>query len=495
MSASTVYQRVNTAWMERRLENVLQRQKELANLHTNVKKQSTELVKAIGQDLHTTPAAAAEELRLVLDVIKALYGDLDFPGALCTERSIKAGHSISSNLFALGPTLIVPATHCPFSSTMIPLAAAVAAGSAVVVLLEPSTTSTNNLLQKLILESFDHEAVGVVLNCQPEPLKDLISRHFGVAVLQSSDDKEELKKALLEVNPSIRIHEPATGLPAIFVDRTTKDLENVAAHLHAMVLQSSRSDTSKMPRMCFVDEFLTEELGSLLEKATYTADLQKNTGVGSSGLKEMLKSIKATFPASYEQRAKKSNSPVIQISNTDSSITAETVGKATKAISAAGKVLLLIPIRSLDHGIDMFNKVNGTRSAQAIYVFADGKSAFYIGSFTNAQQVFVNDIPLRASVEVNPSTSGQSYELPYRPEDFSNNKPIIQTALSKPCNAATDRISLSSHNLNLGKIKQPKGGRMSFFEQGLILGVAILLTATSTALYLSRKGLHYSQRR
>lgn len=34
-----------------------------------------------------------------------------------------------------------------------------------------------------------------------------------------------------------------------------------------------------------------------------------------------------------------------------------------------------------------------------------------------------------------------------------------------------------SHTLRLGKIKQPKGGSLSYFERGLILGLALSLVA------------------
>lgn len=46
-SALDQYRTVSAAWAEGRLENVLQRQKELALLHANIKSSSTSLIKAI----------------------------------------------------------------------------------------------------------------------------------------------------------------------------------------------------------------------------------------------------------------------------------------------------------------------------------------------------------------------------------------------------------------------------------------------------------------
>jgi hypothetical protein len=48
-SALEQYRIVNAAWTEGRLENVLQRQKELALLHANIRKSSSDLIRAISQ--------------------------------------------------------------------------------------------------------------------------------------------------------------------------------------------------------------------------------------------------------------------------------------------------------------------------------------------------------------------------------------------------------------------------------------------------------------
>jgi hypothetical protein len=70
--------------------------------------------------------------------------------------------------------------------------------------------------------------------------------------------------------------------------------------------------------------------------------------------------------------------------------------------------------------------------------------------------------------------------LLYRREDFSVNKPILQESL-KPAQAlaagAKSVWPFLSQALHLGKIKQPKGGRLSYFERGLIVGLALSLFA------------------
>lgn len=48
-SESDVYATASAAWTEGRLENVLQRQKELAALHGSIKKSSSSLIRALNE--------------------------------------------------------------------------------------------------------------------------------------------------------------------------------------------------------------------------------------------------------------------------------------------------------------------------------------------------------------------------------------------------------------------------------------------------------------
>lgn len=62
------------------------------------------------------------------------------------------------------------------------------------------------------------------------------------------------------------------------------------------------------------------------------------------------------------------------------------------------------------------------------------------------------------------------------------NKPVSQVSLKRVTAVKIDSksvLSLMSHTLGLGKIKQPSGGRLSYFERGLILGLALSLVAVS----------------
>ena len=85
-------------------------------------------------------------------------------------------------------------------------------------------------------------------------------------------------------------------------------------------------------------------------------------------------------------------------------------------------------------------------------------------------------------VAIAPFSSFVTDRLLYSRDDFSVNKSILQESV-KPAGAfAAGSGSVwpfVSQNVNLAKIKQPKGGRLSYFERGLLVGLAISLIAIS----------------
>lgn len=316
-SESDVYATVSAAWTEGRLENVLQRQKELAGLHGSVKKSSSSLIRALNQgkinllgldspdgnitdmmpDLQTTDESAAEELQLALDAVKHLYDGLDFPASLDNERSIKQGASSVENLVPLGPTLIDPAPHAPISSTLIPLAAAVAAGSAVVILAHSSVPAVNDVLRKILRESVDVEAVALTDDDSANIRQQLSLKSFGVAVLQNLDERASTTKLLSQTNPLVRILSPPSGVCAVFVDRSVRDLEAAASHLHNSVLASPRHHPSRVPRICFVDETIINDLEGILLSAGSSSIESLQYSDDNEKTQTLYKQLKSMFPS------------------------------------------------------------------------------------------------------------------------------------------------------------------------------------------------------
>ncbi|KAH6997377.1 hypothetical protein EDB80DRAFT_149348 [Ilyonectria destructans] len=483
-SESDVYATVSAAWTEGRLENVLQRQKELAALHGSIKKFSSSLIRALNEDLQTTDESAAEELQLALDAVKHVYDGLDFPASLANERSIKQGASSVDNLVPLGPTLIDPAPHAPVASTLIPLAAAVAAGSAVVILAHSSVPAVNDVLRKILRESVDVEAVALTDDDSANIRQELGLKSFGVAVLQNLDERANTTKLLSQTNPLVRILSPPSGVCAVFVDRSVRDLEAAASHLRNSVLASPRYHPLRVPRLCFVDEIIINDLEGILLSAGSSSIESLQYSDDNEKTQILYKQLKSLFPSLSKKAsniASSSLSSVVALKSSDP-ITAGSICAVARSIADCHNGILLIPTRSLDHGIDIMNNLNYEMPSQATYVFGESRPSFYVAAFSKTVQVFVNAIPLWALVAVAPNSVSVSNRIMYSRDDFSVNKPVIQDSLKSARAIKVDRKSfwpLMSHTLRLGKIKQPKGGSLSYFERGLILGLALSLVAIS----------------
>jgi hypothetical protein len=65
-------------------------------------------------------------------------------------------------------------------------------------------------------------------------------------------------------------------------------------------------------------------------------------------------------------------------------------------------------------------------------------------------------------------------------EDFSFSKSIFHPAHGKGLSSHDQ----SSRTLDKDRVRQVKGGRVSYFEQGLVVGAAIALLTTTCGVYL-----------
>ncbi|ENH71405.1 hypothetical protein FOC1_g10007635 [Fusarium oxysporum f. sp. cubense race 1] len=498
-SALDQYRTVSAAWAEGRLENVLQRQKELALLHANIKGSSTNLIKAISGDLQTSKASAADELQLALDSIKHLYDDLDFPSTLAKEKQVRTGASSSSNLIALGPVLIDPSPYSPFLSTVAPLAAAVAAGSSAIVLAPSASLDLNTELRNLINKSLDVEAFAITESDSADIRRELSKQHFGAAALQNLSLRDDLFTSLCKTNPLIRVLSPPSGISTAFVDRSVEDLEAVASHLVASGSRTPRYNPLRTPRLVFVDEIHIAHLDKLIRADTRT-NVSLSFSSGRDDAQAFDKLLTSIFPISKRNLPKHVSghlSAVIPLDNSDA-IIAEHVQRAAELLANSDNGLLLVPIRSLDHGIDILSKINGNNPSQATYIFASSEASSYVAMFTNTLQVFINTIPQWSLATVAPSTPLAENRLLYHREDFSVNKPILQESIDYVDSIRAEKESawnLLSHRLQLGKIKQQKGGRLSYFERGLLVGLALSLIAVSgTGFGIYRGVLHFAKR-
>lgn len=245
-------------------------------------------------DLSITEASASEEVGLSLETVTKLYDNLDFPSTLVREKAIKTGRRHSNGLTPLGPTLIQASPSCPLSSVVLPLAAAISAGSCCLVLCANIPLSLE--IDKLIRTSLDQEAVGVFSQDYPIGAEELGKFYFGVAVLQDCTTETKVATALRRTNPAIRIHAVSAGLPAVFVDRSSADVDAVAGWIVQTILLNPRENPGRVPRLCFADEFIIDKLAERIEGSLHHSKPLPEPRQNQINSQNMVDLLLQTFP-------------------------------------------------------------------------------------------------------------------------------------------------------------------------------------------------------
>ncbi|KAH7072037.1 Aldehyde/histidinol dehydrogenase [Paraphoma chrysanthemicola] len=460
MSAQDVLERVSIAWIEGRLENVLERQKQLAALHAQLSQDSRAILIAVKEDRKAIEEVAFVELTATLDGINALYEQLDFHDILARERDLKKRAKSANVLAPLGTTLVIQLSSSPIISAIAPLAAALAAGSPAIVLGSSSTPNTNTILQRVVWSTLDREAFHFESSVDNATHEAFAQASYGVAVLPDLQTSKTTGPLVRGMNPATRILEPYHGIPGGFVDRSAKENLNAAVErIKRASAAGVAGNPYRVPRIFCVDESVMDTLKEKLEVSTDKRD-------------DLEIWLKTTYNHAIVDSMHWQRTQGLDILKD---------GSLFLVTPPGGIEIGLVPTRSLDHSIDLFNRINSGLGSQVIYVFASGKEAFYVGNFVKTSEVFVNDIPDRAFVLASYRSVYDTTSCSYRLEDFSELKSFQQ----EPSSGAHARCA----TLNKRKIKQYQGGRMSYFEQGLILGAAMGLVALTGLSILSYRGV------
>ncbi|KAH7134861.1 Aldehyde/histidinol dehydrogenase [Dendryphion nanum] len=466
MSAQDILERVDIAWIEGRLENVLERQKQLAALHQQIEQRFENIVIALQQDLRRTKESATAEVVIALNAINALYEQLNFQELLAKERRLKNGGDVVSFLVPLGKTLVVQLGSCPVISTLCPLAAALAAGNPTILLGSHASPVTNNIVEQVIWYSLDREAFHFEKDDGKSTHQTIAKGSFSIVVLPDLETSRTIGSLVRANNASARQIEPYFGMAAGIIDRSAKSsLDASAEQIRRSVLVGATSNPLRVPRLFFVDESVISVFKSKLQFAKE----KKGTSL-EDWLRKYYMGLTSIFSTKDSPIRTKSKFP--------------SVCDFTLISFTNGAEIALVSTRSLDHSIDLLNKINSGTGSQALYVFADGKEAFYLGNFITTSHVFINEIPTRSLVLSTSRSVKDTVSCPYILEDFSETKTMVQAPVSR---------SLSDlrrpGKLDAKKVKQHQGGRMSYFEQGLILGAAMGLVALAGFSILSYRGV------
>ncbi|KAH5319531.1 hypothetical protein HBI12_113520 [Parastagonospora nodorum] len=378
MSVQEIIERVKIAQIEGRLENVLEREKQLAALHQSIKQQFDNLVHALQKDLKTSQSLAKAEITAVLDTINCLYEQLDFHGELAKERRLKNGGRLATFSVPLGTTLIVQLSSSPTTSTICPLAATLAAGNSAIIIGSLGLFSTNELIEQILLEALDHESFHLVKCSNVQDCEAYLQEKYASVVINGLESSQIIGSAARAVNSSIHLLEPYYGVPAGIIGRSCgRHVDTIVKQIQETTLGSTNGNRLRVPRLFFVDESIVSSVKDKLQYQREKSD---------QDLDEWLRKHYTGLVTRYSNKQ----------DHNETFPDVPSVETMTVLASASGSEIVLIPTRSLDHTIDMLNKINFSQGAGALYIFADGKEAFYLGNFINCSHVYINEMPHRS---------------------------------------------------------------------------------------------------
>lgn len=126
------FPRVRAAAFDGRLANTFFRQQQLQNLHEALLTSADGLQAAIQKDSVSTASDATIEYCLAVEAVKKRYNELDPSHDLDEEYRIAKGKDAGDRREGVGIAYIVPGSHSPLYSVIVPLAAAIAAGNCVI---------------------------------------------------------------------------------------------------------------------------------------------------------------------------------------------------------------------------------------------------------------------------------------------------------------------------------------------------------------------------
>lgn len=137
-------ERIQSAVIDGRTENVRFRQGQLQALHKTLREEGSSICRALTQDSPSSAIEVDSEFYLALDAVRHFYDTLDFDKELQQEYNVANGKDNKDRRVGAGLVIIRPTTHTRFYSIVNPLAAAISAGNCVILEASIPTAVSSN---------------------------------------------------------------------------------------------------------------------------------------------------------------------------------------------------------------------------------------------------------------------------------------------------------------------------------------------------------------
>ncbi|KIN09139.1 hypothetical protein OIDMADRAFT_73037, partial [Oidiodendron maius Zn] len=398
--------RLLAAVVDGRTTNVRYRQNELHRLYAGLKVEKEAVCDAIMRSSAVSTSEALQEYSLALDSIRQSYETLDFENSMKEEYLVATGRNNLFRRVGLGLIAIRAQEHSRVYSVIGPLAAAIAAGNCVLWEMGSALSPITTILSRILADSLDQDAFyatpGRITEAQESQVNLLVDQTC------SSLNKVPSLSSMTELRS------------IVVVDRTTDVRLASKAIVGACLFSNGTSPYA--PRIVLVNEFLCQSL-----IATCIEDAKS--------LKEMTNSNQKLELVKHDGSA--------------SSLTTQRIN---------GQRIVILPTTSL---VSCVSSLCSKEAYLATYIFADAKTAKFIGEQVTSSVTYINQIPTWLLFGPPSPTMHPHHLHPrYTPDMFSQPRTLIIEPV--------DEISLSIQDLK--PTGQKPGHAVGFFEQGILLG-------------------------
>ena len=272
---------------------------------------------------------------------------------------------------------------------------------------------------------------------------------------------------------------PSTRSIAI-VDRSANMQEAASALLRARFSFGGQSPLA--PDVVLVSEFRVQEFCKSIAELTskYFAVQVEMNGSAKSSHAENARTARASAneldQGGAETLISGSRGSVARVNDRRSKLLRKKI---------AEPLLLIHPVRSIDDAIEFAN-ADGEEPLSAIFAFGSPDVVKYTSQFVDAHLCCANDIPIeRLASPRTPVGFPTSLKSSYSKEMFSVPKPEFirynantsraHNLLDKNDVKEAQRYRQEAESLDV-RVNQPAGKAIGFFEQGILLGISIVLT-------------------
>ncbi|KFZ19756.1 hypothetical protein V501_00526 [Pseudogymnoascus sp. VKM F-4519 (FW-2642)] len=461
-------QRLQESLIDRRTENVRYRQNQLQSLHATLCNSANSICNSIAEDaqVESSNAEAETEYYLSMNAVKHFYEGLGFEKSINDEYLIATGIDNPQRKVGYGLVIIRPTTHTRLYSIVCPLAAALAAGNVVVIELPDTLLKVDAVLKEVLPAALDPDTFVISAKLIEDPSILLSSL---LVDQTSATTTTTIANSLSSQNKHRTI---------AIVDRTA-DIE-AAAKAIVTARFKFQGASPYSPDLVIVNEYVKDEFFATCSK--YASQMF----VSGVKAKRSRSNAEAETKKFFEDAIAKEQLSTFRFADCILAHVTDSTCIVTE-IKIHGCYLPIVTSTSMVDAIIKEMRSN----LLAAYIFAQPPEAKFLAQHLKAHLTVINQIPVNLLVgPAAPCGIAMEYKYRYSPEMFSIPRPQYIHALPTELSVVDEHLVPGRNPNGTTKVKQlrslatrklpgtgqSQGHDIGFFEQGILLGLGVVLS-------------------